>query len=432
VRLACAAGLVLILVVASCGDGPSAEGPEIDLTIADLLPLSGDLEDLGPAGEKAAELAEGRISEAIDETGANHQVELLNENSETDSEAAERKARRAVQDGAGCIAGPWTTTEAEQVGRDVAIPREVPLISPAAGGDSLSRIDDDGLINRTIPPDSEQGPALAKAISGSLASEEEGEQPADKQSAAEGITANVAGRNDSYGTDIADSFLLAWQSRGGDIGAQVIYDPLGTDSSRASSITTGSPSAIVIADDPQGFLSLGPALEASGNWDPAQGWGSDRLAVGPSLAEEVGPEVIEGLRGTVPGPPEDWSPATAFDELYKGSDPRDVPRAPFEAHTFDAVVLCYLAAVAAGSTDGPAMARELEEITGPGGTEYSWEQLPEAIEALSEGEDIDYLGASGPIDLDDNGDVASGVYDVYRYEEGDARIIGEVEFGKDD
>jgi ABC-type branched-subunit amino acid transport system substrate-binding protein len=426
------AGVVLTFLVASCGGGSSVEGPEIDLTIADLLPLSGDLEDLGPGGEKAAALAEGRIGEAIEETGADHQVELLNRNSETDSEAAERKAKRAVQDGARCIVGPWTTTEAERVGRDVAIPRDVPMISPAAGGDSLSRIDDDDLINRTIPPDSEQGPALAKAISGSLAAEQGGEQSEDKQSAAEGITVNVAGRNDSYGTDIADSFLLAWQSRGGDIGAQVIYDPFGTgsfDSSRASSITTGFPSAIVIADDPQGFLSLAPALEASG-WDPAQGWGSDRLALGTSLAEEVGPDRIEGMRGTVPGPPKDWSPASAFDDLYKESDPRDVPRAPFDAHTFDAVILCYLAAVAAGSTDGAAMARELEEITGPGGTEYSWEQLPEAIEALAAGDDIDYLGASGPIDLDDNGDVASGVYDVYRYEEGDTRIIGEVEFGK--
>ena len=38
----------------------------------------------------------------------------------------------------------------------------------------------------------------------------------------------------------------------------------------------------------------------------------------------------------------------------------------FDAHTFDAVILCYLAAVAAGSTEGPDMAKELAGHRGPG------------------------------------------------------------------
>ena len=39
-------------------------------------------------------------------------------------------------------------------------------------------------------------------------------------------------------------------------------------------------------------------------------------------------------------------------------------------------------AVAAGSTDGQDMADSLQDVTAPPGQKYTWEQLPEAIQAL--------------------------------------------------
>ena len=72
------------------------------------------------------------------------------------------------------------------------------------------------------------------------------------------------------------------------------------------------------------------------------------------------------------------------------------------------------------------MADALVDITAPGGTEYTWEQLPEAIEALQNGEDIDYTGASGAIDMDENGDATAGVYDIYTYKAGDSSTVGEI------
>ncbi len=93
--------------------------------------------------------------------------------------------------------------------------------------------------------------------------------------------------------------------------------------------------------------------------------------------------------------------------------------APFAAQEFDATILCYLAAVAAGSTDGQKMADELIDITAPGGTEYSWQQLPDAIKALEDGKDIDYTGASGPIDMDVHGNPTNGVFDIYQYTSGE-------------
>ena len=57
-------------------------------------------------------------------------------------------------------------------------------------------------------------------------------------------------------------------------------------------------------------------------------------------------------------------PPQAFDKLYTSSDPKDVDRQTFDAQNFDAVMLCYLAAVAAGSTDGTDMAAKVQDVTG--------------------------------------------------------------------
>jgi hypothetical protein len=99
--------------------------------------------------------------------------------------------------------------------------------------------------------------------------------------------------------------------------------------------------------------------------------------------------------------------SAAFDELFDSSKPTEVERAPFAAEAFDATILCYLAAVAAGSADGKEMALMLIDNTAPAGTEYSWQELPDAVEALEAGEDINYMGASGPIDMDENGNASA-------------------------
>ena len=124
--------------------------------------------------------------------------------------------------------------------------------------------------------------------------------------------------------------------------------------------------------------------------------------------------------------PDDDPSSQAFDDLYTSSEPTDVDRQTFDAQNFDAVVLCYLAAVAAGSTDGQDMADKVRDISAPPGKAYTWEQLPEAIAALQNGEDIDYQGASGPIDMDENGDATAGVYDIYEYKGGAPETVDEI------
>ena len=130
------------------------------------------------------------------------------------------------------------------------------------------------------------------------------------------------------------------------------------------------------------------------------------------------------MLGTAPGTFSGDAP-NAFDKLYKAAP--GPPRNLFDAPTFDDVILCYLAAVAAGSTDGAEMAEAIVDVTGPGGSKYTFEQLPQAIEALENGEDIDYEGASGPIDWDENGDLSRYIYDISEFKGGKLEKLDTVE-----
>lgn len=415
----------LSLGVAACGDDDSDEGGDggsggetsLDLVIGDSLPLSGDLADFGPPGQKAADLAIEEINAAIEEAGVDHTVEIVHEDNGggADPQAAVQAARKLVtSDGASCIAGAWASSDTIPTAESVAIPEEVVLISPASTSDEITGLEDDGLVNRTAPPDSFQGPTLANYV-------------ADELGGAEGTTVNVGARNDAYGNGLAETFSAAWEEAGGTIGEEVIYDPkLPNYDTEASQIVSGDPDGIVIVDFPETYNKVGPALARTGDFDPSTAFVTDGLISG-DLAESAGEDAVNGLRGTAPGTPDDDPATQAFDDAFVDFEPVDVERMTFDAQNFDAVVLCYLAAVAAGSTEGADMAETLVDVSAPDGEEYTWDQLPEAIEALQNGDDIDYQGASGAIDMNEDGDATAGVYDIFEFTDGAPEPIDEVE-----
>jgi ABC-type branched-subunit amino acid transport system substrate-binding protein len=404
--------------LAACGGGGSSKGSgKFDLTIGDIVPLTGDLSDFGPPGEKAAKMADRQITQAIQQAGVQQTVKLQNEDEQTDPAAAVAAARKLSDAGASCIAGAWASTDSIPVSRSVTTRDKIVQISPASTSSDLTTLSDGGYLNRTAPPDSLQGPALANAMDKELGG-------------ATGKTVNIGARNDSYGTGLSGSFAKAWTAKGGKIGQKVIYDPKQPSyNSEAQKIASGNPDAWVIIDFPETFQKVGPALVRTGKWDPKKTFITDGLASG-SLPKNVGAAATEGLRGSAPGTPQKGGTTAAFDKLYTSTAPKSVKRQTFDSQNFDAVVLCYLAAVAAGKADGAAMKDKLQGVSGPPGTKYTWQQLPQAIKDLKDGKDIDYEGASGSINLDGNGDPTSGVYDILQFKNGKLTPIRQVPIGK--
>jgi branched-chain amino acid transport system substrate-binding protein len=406
-NLAALATAVACLVLAgglvACGDddddgdgGGGDGGPVGEVVIGASLPITGDLADYAPPGQKAAEMAIAEIKKA----GGQATLEIAD--NQTNPEGAVQAARELIAKDASCIAGAWASTDTIPTARSVTIDEEIPLISPSSTSSDITNIEDNGFVARTVPADNLQGPALANLIEQSIGG-------------AQGKTVNIGARDDAYGSGFVEFFTAAWEEKGGTIGESVLYDPdQPSYNSEAQQITSGNPDAFVIVDFPETFIKVGPALERTGNWDPAKTFITDGLA-SDDLATE---EFMQGIRGTAPGTPQEGATSVAFGELYEQSPPQDVERQTFDAQNFDAVMLCYLAAVAAGSTDGQAIADALQDVSGPGGKKFAWNQLPQAIQALENGEDIDYVGAAGEIDLDENGDPTVGVYDQYQIKGG--------------
>ena len=426
--------LALSLSLAACGDDESTTSAaetttsaatststststdgSFDLVIGDALPLSGNLSDFAPAGRKAAELAIDQIEDAIDETGVDQSVEVVHEDAGSGSNQADATAaaQELIDEGASCIAGPWVSDDVIATAEEVTIPAGVPLISPSASAGEITDLDDNGLVLRTARPDSAQGAGLAAAVSDALGG-------------AKGETVNIGARDDDYGNRIADSFTASWEALGGKVGTTEIYETgLGDADATAAAIVGGKPDAVVIADFPATFAKLAPALEQTGDYDPAKTFVADGL-VDEGLAGQVDAKAIEGLRGVGVGTPDDKPATQAYDEAFADADPPDVQRNTFDAQNFDAVVLCYLGAVAAGSTDGAAIAAAIPDLSAPGGRLYTWEQLPQAIEALQKGRGIDYQGASGAVNIDAAGDTIGGVYDVFEFSDGKPSKVGQV------
>jgi ABC-type branched-subunit amino acid transport system substrate-binding protein len=401
----------LALGLAACGSdddddsggGSDTSDASFDLQVGALLPLTGDLSAFGPAGQKAAELAIQESQAALEGTDITL-ADLEAADSQTTPQAAQSAAEKLISGGANCLVGPWSSGETVPVGRSVAARQQIPLISPSATSPEITDLPDDGFVFRTAPSDALQGQVLADAVEDDLGGTDG--------------TVSVAARNDPYGEGIANEFAAAWEEKGGSTtGDPVLYDlELSSYNSEADQIVADSPDRFVIIDFEEPYNAVGAALARTGDFDSSAMWTADGLAFEDGIPDSIPPDSLYSAQGTRPSTPEGTEVGDAFDELYTSSG-GEKKRNTFDAQNFDAVSLCVLAAVAAGSNEGPDIAEQVAEVSGPPGDKYDFTTMADAIEALQNGDDIDFEGVSGPMDLDENGDPAVGFYEVYSYDD---------------
>jgi ABC-type branched-subunit amino acid transport system substrate-binding protein len=143
--------------------------------------------------------------------------------------------------------------------------------------------------------------------------------------------------------------------------------------------------------------------------------------------------VAEGVVGTNP----DTNPKTReyyeFKNLYASrfplpkcdpADPGSSEPAPYTANIFDAAVMAMLAIQKAGTKDRVKIRDALKDVSRAGRT-FTPAQIGDAIQAIQAGQDIDYKGASGNVDLDDDGNIV-GDYIVWKVVGGKYRTIGRI------
>ncbi|ATW27761.1 ABC transporter substrate-binding protein [Candidatus Formimonas warabiya] len=102
---------------------------------------------------------------------------------------------------------------------------------------------------------------------------------------------------------------------------------------------------------------------------------------------------------------EDSQGWTRFSELYQKKYQEKPMAGYYQSNTYDAVILAALAMEAAQDTSGAAVDNYLTQVSGPPGVKvYSFE---EGVKELRAGNDIDYEGASGPVDFNEFGNVSA-------------------------
>jgi ABC-type branched-subunit amino acid transport system substrate-binding protein len=383
---------------------PAAEeSPSFELVIGPILPLTGDLASFGPSQAEAARIAVDQIQEVLDAEGLSDvTVTLLPvEDDGGRSQAGVEAATKHVQtDEADVLLGTMASSVTIPIAESVAIPNEVVQITPTSTAPEITDLEDDGLVFRILSSDNLQGSALVDAVAEAFGSD---------------ATINVGARNDAFGTALKELFEQGWEEGGGTIGASVTWNPEAPSfDTEAGQLAGGSPDGWVIIDFPETFARVGPALVRAGGWDPAMTFMTEAMRNAEEL-QNIGAEATEGLRGTAPTS-EDAPARDAFDALFEEAAEEGSPLTGFEGASFDAVLLAFLAALDAGSSDPNEMKESLQAVSGPPGEKYTFEQLDQAVQALLEGEDIDYEGAWGPIDFDENGDPGSAIYEVWEFD----------------
>ncbi len=128
--------------------------------------------------------------------------------------------------------------------------------------------------------------------------------------------------------------------------------------------------------------------------------------------EDVGDDaaLLAGIRGTYPAVAPSTGEAT-FGDRFAEFAPEGTPTV-FSAHMYDCLATLVLAAQVAQSSDPTVYVDEIIGVTRDG---EKCSLVADCLEMVWAGTDIDYDGASGPLDFSPNGEPSTGVYNVIEY-----------------
>ena len=400
------------VLLASCQGGDTAGGGNGDgLKLGVLAPTTGDLASIGQNWPAAVQLAVDTINEC---GGVNEaEVSLITEDSQTDESAGSSAMTKLAEvDKVAGVVGAFASS-VSGAAVDVAVRNKVMMVSPGSTSPVFTeRAKNDefnGFWARTAPPDIYQAQALAAL--------------AEKQGFKNVSTAAI---NNDYGVGFEEQFVKAFKDRGGNIvGKSVRYDPkaatLDTEARNAFKDKPDAVAGVLYAET--GSLLLKSAYE-NGLSDGVTVLLTDGV-YSKDFVDQVGKtadgkSIIAGALGTVPGA--DGAALQDFTALWNEKTGKELTA--YVPHNWDAAVLMMLAAEASDANTGEGIKSNILEVANAPGTEVT--DACEAMELVRNGEDINFQGASGNVDIDENGDVV-GSYDVWQVgEDGSLSIIDKV------
>jgi ABC-type branched-subunit amino acid transport system substrate-binding protein len=370
-----------------------------ELRVGTLLSHTGPLKEFGPNLKNGTELAAKQLKAA----GLN--IKLIHEDSETSAIPATNAAKKLIEvDRVVAIVGALASGVTVPVAESVTIPSGVVFISPASTSPLITVLPTDqgkDFLFRTCPSDALQG-----VIAGKLA-------------VGFSNKASIIYVNNPYGQGLAEQFKKSYERRKGRVLAMVPHDEKAAESYTAElkKALAGNPDIIAAFSYPahaQVYIKEAIEFFKFRNFLYCDGTKSY------DIVKAVGAKNVEGRWGTAPGA------ALTNSFIVFNADYRDeygkLPPLPFITNAYDATAVIGLAAYAA-KAKGLAMTSAnirdmLRVVANPPGEVIIPGDFGKAFELLDQGKQINYEGAAGSVDFDENGDVITPI-EVWRYRKGD-------------
>ncbi|WP_276302353.1 ABC transporter substrate-binding protein [Halorussus lipolyticus] len=369
--------------------------------IGSAVSSSGDLAVYGSRHERGMNLALDRVNSVGLKDGGELRVSL--EDTASAPQTGVSAAQKLVnQEGVPLLMGAVSSGVTVAIARSVTIPNQVVQVSPHSTSPQITTLDDNGYVLRTAPSDAFQGAAMAQ-----LALDQ-------------GIeSASVILVNNDYGRGFADVLQSRFEAAGGTITNTVPYNS-GQASYRPqlNQATQGNPDAIMFVAYPESFTTMARQAFEMGIKDQYQYIGAESTLAEP-IRENVPARALDGMIGTTPSAPTETDAWDSFVSEFRSR--YDTQPSVWAAYSYDATLLSALAIESADEFSSSALRESIYPVSRPEGTTVS--SFETAKEELAAGNQIDYSGVSGSIDLNEEGDVP-GTYKWWRFEDGDYRMQG--------
>ena len=402
---------VALMALTACGGGGNSadetgggDGSGEPLKFGYVLPETGQLAFLGPPQIQALKFAVSEINAAGGVGGVDIPDVVSGDESDT-AAIASQSAERVLNEDVDAIIGAAASGMSLAI-IDKITGSQVVQCSGSNTAPTFTGYEDDGYYFRTAPSDAMQGPVLADTI------------------IADGYS-NIAliGRADDYGKGLVDATAEALESSGATVAVKEMYDPKATNfDAVVQKAVSAKPDAVVVIAFEEGKQILSGLVESGLTTDKVGLYGADGLRNTdlPELVSKNDPSVLSGMKGTAPASAANEEFITSLKEFAP-----DLKETQFAPQVFDCVNIIALAAEQAGSTDPTEFKDLVGDITREGEECSSFE---ECKGLLDEDKDINYQGASGPLDFTDDGEPGAASIEVYTFnDKGDLETLDTVD-----
>lgn len=353
-------------------------------------------------------------AEEINATGGilGREVQIIARDDAGSAEVGIKEATQLYNEGIRIIVGPDWSSVTLAVAKEVTIPKEMLLMSFSATNPDISLLADNDLVWRTCPSDLFQGKIGAVYCKNYL----------HKQSAA------ILALNNPYSLELAKAFQQNFTNLGGTITHFGIYPELSAGEAakydytkHLDSLFNTQPEVFYLVAYPEDGSKITNDIAKNhyitNNYNPVLFTNDGLHSI--RFLENGNIDVINEFIGTAPGTAKTNPNFNVFFKKFIsqwGYEP-----APYAEYAYDAIYLiAYSILCNNGSPKPLEIAPFLREISGTGNsgaaTIINVNEFSKARDIIVGGGKIDYNGASGKIEFDQNGDPSSGTYLIWRVE----------------